>query len=83
MFKMSLRLIFFHFLIVFWADVCFTDQSMISLLDEVAAEFDKLEATSNNLNTRSKSKTGHIHSIGQLVLPMLGKLTAHLSDKSE
>jgi len=82
MFKMSLRLIFFHFLIVFWADVCFTDQSMISLLDEVAAEFDKLEATSNNLNTRSKSKTGHIHSIGQLVLPMLGKLTAHLSDKT-
>ena len=56
---------------------------MISLLDEVAAEFDKLEATSYNLNTRSKSKTGHIHSIGQLVLPMLGKLTAHLSDKSE
>ena len=80
---MALRLNFFLCLFVFWAEVCHTDQSMISLLDEVAAEFDKLEASNNNLDTRSKSKTGHIHSIGQLVLPLPGKLTAHLSDKSE
>ena len=47
---------------------------MISLLDEVATEFDELEA---NYNAKGKTNNGHFPSIGKLSLsrPVAGAWT--------
>ena len=68
---MAPKLILAYCVFAIWCSVCYTDESMISLLDEVAVELDKLET---DYNAEREVNSGHSHSIGKIGL--LKKATA-------